>query len=67
VTTTHIIYAQGERVVLVREETSPEDVGGLHAAEVGGQISHTQVVSRAELRGVRLLPRPLPLETGTCL
>lgn len=29
-------HAQGERVILVREETSPEDVGGLHAAEVRG-------------------------------
>ncbi len=43
--------ARGERVVLVRVETSPEDVGGMHAAEGiltarGGMTSHAAVVAR---------------------
>jgi pyruvate, orthophosphate dikinase len=38
-------------VVLVREETSPEDVGGMHAAQGiltkrGGMTSHAAVVAR---------------------
>jgi pyruvate,orthophosphate dikinase len=41
----------GERVILVRIETSPEDVGGMHAAEGiltarGGMTSHAAVVAR---------------------
>jgi len=41
----------GERVVLVRHETSPEDVGGMHAAQgiltaTGGKTSHAAVVAR---------------------
>ena len=44
-------HARGERVVLVRIETSPEDVGGMHAAEGiltarGGMTSHAAVVAR---------------------
>ncbi len=40
-----------EKVVLVRKETSPEDVGGMHAAEgiltsTGGLTSHAAVVGR---------------------
>ena len=43
--------AGGERVILVRKETSPEDVGGMHAAkgiltETGGKTSHAAVVAR---------------------
>ncbi|MCS7081758.1 MAG: pyruvate, phosphate dikinase [Bacteroidota bacterium] len=43
--------ARGERVILVRIETSPEDVGGMHAAEGiltsrGGMTSHAAVVAR---------------------
>jgi pyruvate,orthophosphate dikinase len=43
--------AAGVRVVLVRNETSPEDVGGMHAAEgiltaTGGMTSHAAVVAR---------------------
>ncbi len=43
--------ADGERVVLVRIETSPEDVGGMDAAEGvltarGGMTSHAAVVAR---------------------
>jgi len=43
--------ATGEKVVLVRHETSPEDVGGMHAAEgiltaVGGMTSHAAIVAR---------------------
>nr|AEL22116.1 pyruvate orthophosphate dikinase [Ulva linza] len=42
---------RGERVVLVRHETSPEDVGGMHAAagiltSTGGMTSHAAVVAR---------------------
>ena len=43
--------ARGERVVLARIETSPEDVAGMHAAEGivtsrGGMTSHAAVVAR---------------------
>ncbi|KXZ56144.1 hypothetical protein GPECTOR_1g122 [Gonium pectorale] len=43
--------ARGERVVLCRHETSPEDVGGMHAAQGiltcrGGMTSHAAVVAR---------------------
>ncbi|KAG2248084.1 hypothetical protein Bca52824_087712 [Brassica carinata] len=44
-------HAQGKNVILVRTETSPEDVGGMHAAEGiltarGGMTSHAAVVAR---------------------
>ena len=43
--------ALGEKVILVREETSPEDIHGMHAAEGiltsrGGMTSHAAVVAR---------------------
>ena len=43
--------AKGETVVLVREETSPEDIAGMHAAvgiltTRGGMTSHAAVVAR---------------------
>jgi pyruvate,orthophosphate dikinase len=43
--------AKGERVVLVRVETSPEDIHGMHAAQGiltarGGMTSHAAVVAR---------------------
>ncbi|EFJ43008.1 pyruvate phosphate dikinase [Volvox carteri f. nagariensis] len=43
--------ARGERVILCRHETSPEDVGGMHASEGiltcrGGMTSHAAVVAR---------------------
>ncbi|MCK4659528.1 MAG: pyruvate, phosphate dikinase [Phycisphaerae bacterium] len=43
--------AQGEKVILVRKETSPEDVGGMHASvgiltATGGKTSHAAVVAR---------------------
>jgi len=43
--------AHGEKVILVRKETSPEDVGGMHAAQgiltaTGGKTSHAAVVAR---------------------
>ncbi len=43
--------ASGDPVILVRNETSPEDVGGMHAAEgiltaTGGMTSHAAVVAR---------------------
>ncbi len=42
---------KGEKVVLVRKETTPEDVGGMHAAQgiltkTGGKTSHAAVVAR---------------------
>lgn len=42
---------QGKKVVLVRIETSPEDIGGMHVAEGiltarGGMTSHAAVVAR---------------------
>ena len=43
--------AQGKKVLLVRKETSPEDIEGMHAAEgiltsTGGMTSHAAVVAR---------------------
>ncbi|MBO8142074.1 MAG: pyruvate, phosphate dikinase [Firmicutes bacterium] len=43
--------ARGEKVILVRRETSPEDIGGMHAAQGiltarGGMTSHAAVVAR---------------------
>lgn len=43
--------ARGMQVILVRKETSPEDVGGMHAAQgiltaTGGKTSHAAVVAR---------------------
>ncbi len=45
------LVAAGEKVILVRTETSPEDIGGMHAAEGiltarGGMTSHAAVVAR---------------------
>jgi pyruvate,orthophosphate dikinase len=42
---------QGEKVILVRNETSPEDVHGMHAAQAiltakGGMTSHAALVAR---------------------
>lgn len=43
--------ALGEKVILVRKETSPEDIEGMHAAQgiltaTGGMTSHAAVVAR---------------------
>ena len=43
--------AKGEKVILVREETSPEDVDGMHKAKAilttkGGMTSHAALVAR---------------------
>ncbi|MFN7109957.1 MAG: PEP-utilizing enzyme, partial [Brevundimonas sp.] len=43
--------AEGRKVILVRVETSPEDIHGMHAAEAilttrGGMTSHAAVVAR---------------------
>jgi pyruvate,orthophosphate dikinase len=45
------LNAAGKKVILVRKETSPEDVGGMHAAQgiltaTGGKTSHAAVVAR---------------------
>src|SRR3569623_1977002 len=55
--------AAGESVILVRIETSPEDIHGLHAAKViltarGGMTSHAAVVARG-------LGRPCVSGAGT--
>ncbi|MDG2149123.1 MAG: pyruvate, phosphate dikinase [Planctomycetota bacterium] len=44
-------HARGEAVILVRSETSPEDIGGMHVAQGiltsrGGMTSHAAVVAR---------------------
>jgi pyruvate,orthophosphate dikinase len=46
-----VMAKQGEKVILVRTETSPEDVHGMHAAEAiltsrGGMTSHAALVAR---------------------
>ena len=46
-----VAHERGERVILVRLETSPEDIEGMHAAEGiltvrGGMTSHAAVVAR---------------------
>ena len=46
---------KGEKVILVRRETSPEDVGGMAVAQgiltaTGGKTSHAAVVARPPLR-----------------
>ncbi len=46
-----VAHEAGERVILVRLETSPEDIEGMHAAEGiltvrGGMTSHAAVVAR---------------------
>jgi len=45
------LASDGEKVILVRKETSPEDIHGMHAAEgiltsTGGNTSHAAVVCR---------------------
>jgi pyruvate,orthophosphate dikinase len=45
------LAGKGEKVILVRNETSPEDVHGMHAAEAvltakGGMTSHAALVAR---------------------
>ena len=45
------LYQKGKKVVLVREETSPEDVHGMYASEAiltsrGGMTSHAALVAR---------------------
>ncbi len=45
------LAADGEAIILVRKETSPEDVGGMQAAKgiltkTGGKTSHAAVVAR---------------------
>src|SRR5204863_8010734 len=46
-----LLKGQGRKVILVRIETSPEDIAGMHAAEGilptrGGMTSHAAVVAR---------------------
>ena len=45
------LAASGEKLILVRQETSPEDIGGMNAAQgiltaTGGMTSHAAVVAR---------------------
>lgn len=44
-------YKNGQKVILVRHETSPEDIAGMHSAQgiltsTGGMTSHAAVVAR---------------------
>jgi len=46
-----VLHKAGHKVILVRTETSPEDIHGMHAAEAivtarGGMTSHAAVVAR---------------------
>ncbi|HEY8369889.1 MAG TPA: pyruvate, phosphate dikinase [Thermodesulfobacteriota bacterium] len=55
---------QGEKVILVRHETSPEDIHGMHAAQGiltarGGMTSHAAVVGRG-------MGRPCVVGAGEC-
>ena len=62
--------AQGRKVLLVRIETSPEDIGGMHVAEGivttrGGMTSHAAVVARGMGRPcVGLCQRPASKREG---
>jgi pyruvate,orthophosphate dikinase len=51
---------KGEKVILVREETSPEDVDGMHKAQAilttkGGMTSHAALVARGGANAVSLV------------
>ncbi len=55
---------QGEKVILVRHETSPEDIHGMHAAQGiltarGGMTSHAAVVARG-------MGKPCVVGAGEC-
>ncbi|MBM9594675.1 putative PEP-binding protein [Roseitranquillus sediminis] len=66
--------ARGEACILVRRETSPEDIRGMHSAvgiltERGGMTSHAAVIARGlglpcvvGAGGIRLLPRERRLQ-----
>ncbi len=59
------LKAQGHKVILVRVETSPEDIHGMHAAEGiltarGGMTSHAAVVARGMGKPLRLRRRRHP-------
>ncbi|GAB4265067.1 MAG: PEP-utilizing enzyme [Pararhodobacter sp.] len=68
--------ARGEPCILVRRETSPEDIRGMHAAsgvltERGGMTSHAAVIGRGlglpcivGATGIRIDARNRVLETG---
>jgi pyruvate,orthophosphate dikinase len=47
----HVLSEQGEKVILVRQETSPDDIAGMAASQAiltarGGMTSHAAVVAR---------------------
>lgn len=60
--------SEGRKVILVRVETSPEDIHGMHAAQGilttrGGMTSHAAVVAR----GMGILASPVPAPcASTC-
>src|SRR5262249_37332765 len=69
-----LLKSQGHKVVLVRVETSPEDIHGMHAAEGilttrGGMTSHAAVVARGMgkpcLAGAGALRVDYPAQTMT--
>src|SRR5207244_1285808 len=50
-----VLRGQGRRVILVRIETSPEDIHGMHASQGilttrGGMTSHAAVVARGMVK-----------------
>jgi len=80
-TAAQAMAAQGESCILVRRETSPEDIRGMHAAsgvltEHGGMTSHAAVIARglgvpcvagASGIGIDLRARALTLNDGRVL
>ena len=62
--------AKGEAVILVRRETSPEDVGGMQAArgiltKTGGKTSHAAVVARGWGKCCIVGGEPLLIDYGS--
>ncbi len=63
------LAAAGEDVILVRDETSPEDIHGMHAAKAivtarGGMTSHAAVVARGMGRPCVCGAMDLRIDTG---
>jgi pyruvate, orthophosphate dikinase len=61
---------RGEKVILVRRETSPEDVGGMYVAQgiltaTGGKTSHAAVVARGWGKCCIVGAEKLDIDAGT--
>ena len=62
--------SQGDKVILVRRETSPDDISGMHAAQGvltarGGMSSHAAVVARGMGRPCVTGARQISVEPGS--